>query len=278
MRRGERTETAPSADRGKAPCLLRVEHVSFAYRPPEKVLCDVSLAVAPGEVLTLLGPNGAGKSTLLCCMAGLLAPQEGTVLLSGIDLRSLRPREIAQSVAFVQQASVSAFAYRVRDYVAMGRAARMGMFASPSDEDVAIALESLELLGVGHLADCLYTELSGGQRQMVNICRAVAQRPKLILFDEPTSALDFGNQIRVLNLVRRLAAEGFAAVMSTHNPDHPILLGGNVAVLNRNGTLEGGAVEEVLTSDRLSALYDADLQVVQVDEVGRKACLSRGIK
>lgn len=258
--------------------LLVVDRVSFSYERGAQILRDVSMNVQRGEVLTLLGPNGSGKSTLLNCLSGLLDPQEGSVLLNGKDIKVLQPRQIASTIAYVRQSHEGTFAFLVRDYVAMGRAPHMGMFTKLRKEDLEVAEQALDLLGVSHLAMRAYTELSGGQRQLVDICRAIAQEPQLILFDEPTSALDYGNQLRVVNLMIKLADEGYGVIMTTHNPDHAILLGGKVAILDREGDLEYGPLEEILDEARLSRLYQTDLRIVDVDEVGRIACLSPGIR
>lgn len=258
--------------------LLVVDRVSFSYERGAQILRDVSMNVQRGEVLTLLGPNGSGKSTLLNCLSGLLDPQEGSVLLNGKDIKVLQPRQIASTIAYVRQSHEGTFAFLVRDYVAMGRAPHMGMFTKLRKEDLEVAEQALDLLGVSHLAMRAYTELSGGQRQLVDICRAIAQEPQLILFDEPTSALDYGNQLRVVNLMIKLADEGYGVIMTTHNPDHAILLGGKVAILDREGDLEYGPLGEILDEARLSRLYQTDLRIVDVDEVGRIACLSPGIR
>lgn len=258
-------------------CILYASGVGFAYPEGRKVLDDVSVCIAPGEMLTLLGPNGAGKSTLLNCLVGALVPQEGKVVLEGRDVAKLMPRDIARCVAYVPQTSSSAYGYRVRDYVAMGRAPYKNVFQHPDACDREIVGQAMAQLGIERLADKAYTQLSGGERQLVNVCRALVQQPKVILFDEPTSALDYGNQIKVLRLVSRLREEGYAIIMTTHNPDHPILLGGRVAILDCDGHLDCGGVKKMMTQERLSDLYQTDLRVLHIDELGRDACMPPGL-
>ena len=137
--------------------------------------------------------------------------------------------------------------------------------------------DAMARLGITHLAKKPYTQISGGERQLVNVCRAIVQQPRVILFDEPTSALDYGNQIKVLRMVKGLREQGYAIIMTTHNPDHPILLGGRVAILDRAGRLSCGSVEKLMTEERLSALYDVDLRVLRIDELGSDACMPSGI-
>lgn len=254
-------------------CILEADSVSFSYGDGRLVLDDVSICIAPGEMLTLLGPNGAGKSTLLNCLVGALVPQQGQVLLADADVSSMMPRDVAKVVAYVPQTSIPTYGYQVRNYIAMGRAPHKGMFQYPHADDFALVDEAMESLGIMHLARKPYTKISGGERQLVNVCRAIVQKPKVILFDEPTSALDYGNQIKVLRMVKHLREQGYAIIMTTHNPDHPILLGGRVAILDRDGHLVSGSVGKLMTEDRLSELYGIDLRVLRIDELDRNACL-----
>lgn len=269
-----------SKDKGAScdKCILYASGVGFSYPGSSRaILDDVSLCIAPGEMLTLLGPNGAGKSTLLNCLVGALVPQRGKVVLEGREVAGLMPRDIARVVAYVPQTSSSAYGYRVRDYVAMGRAPYKNVFQHPDAHDRAIVDEAMGQLGIEHLAEKAYTQISGGERQLVNVCRALVQQPKVILFDEPTSALDYGNQIKVLRMVKRLQEQDYAIIMTTHNPDHPILLGGRVAILDREGHLDCDGVSRMMTEERLSALYGTDLRVLHIDELDRDACMPPGL-
>ncbi len=254
--------------------LLSARGLAFSYDGDRTVLDDVSVEIAPGEVLTLLGPNGAGKSTLLNCLVGALSPQRGEVVLAGRPVLAMAPREVARIVACVPQYSTTTYGYRVIDYVLMGRAPYKNVFQRPCDSDREIARSVIERMGIEHLAEAAYTQISGGERQLVNVCRALVQQPRAILFDEPTSALDYGNQLKVLRMVRLLGDERYAVIMTTHNPDHPMLLGGRVAILERNGHLSCGNVRDMMTQERLGALYDADLRVFRSAELDRDVCLA----
>ena len=253
--------------------VLRAEDLSFAYPGQEDVLRGVSLELMPGGITTLLGPNGAGKSTLLNCLSGLVRPQHGRVELEGRDIYSLRSSDIAQRLAYVPQSTVLSFGYTVREYIVMGRAPHRGMFSLPSEADYAKADEAAAALGVSRLLGKLCTELSGGEKQLINVCRAIAQEPAAILFDEPTSALDYGNQLRVLRLVRSLAGAGYAILMTTHNPEHPLLLGGSAAVLDREGRLTCGPAEAMITPELLSGLYGETILVEYSEAAGRRTCV-----
>lgn len=254
--------------------LLTVSGLNFAYLGRPTILHDVTFDVHPGELVTLLGPNGAGKSTLLNCIMNLLTPQKGEIVLEGTSVRELDQRSIAQRVAYVPQSVSVQFAYTVRDYTAMGRAPFLKLYASPGPRDYELVDAALARLGISDLADRAYNELSGGQRQLVDVARALAQGPKLILFDEPTSALDYGNQIKVLQMINDLAQEDYAIIMTTHNPDHPILLNSSVCLLDRSGHLAKGSVDEIMQEDLLSRVYEADMIIRYVKDAGRRVCMT----
>lgn len=176
---------------------LDAENLAFGY-PELPVGSGVSLSIAPGEVLCLLGPNGCGKTTLFKTLLGLLAAQGGRVSLDGENIAHLPRAEIARRVAYVPQAQAGIFPYSALDIVLMGRTAHGGLFAGPTGEDRRIARQALDDLGIGALAARDVTRLSGGQRQLVIVARAVAQAAPLVIMDEPTASLDFGNQVVVL--------------------------------------------------------------------------------
>ena len=254
--------------------LLAVKDLAFHYMHGVDVFRGVSFAVERGQMFTLLGPNGAGKSTLLNCLAGLAAPSEGYVKLNGEDVGRYSARTLAKHIGYVRQHISVTYGYTVREYLVMGAAPRIGMFSTPKQEDYERVEEAIADLDLQKLADRAVSNLSGGERQRVAIARAIVQNPEIILFDEPTSALDYGNQIRVMRTMKELTDRGYTVIMTTHNPDQPILLGGQVAMLNADGTLAVGDADSTLTSERLSELYGTELHLVFVDEVDRIACVS----
>ena len=254
--------------------LLEANSISYYYRQDQMVFDDVSISVHSGEVVTLLGPNGAGKSTLLNCLAGLFPPKSGQILLAEKPLEQTPARVVAQKIAYVPQNISVTYGYSVREYLVMGAAPRLGMFETPEACDYERVDKAIATLKLEKLATRTVDTLSGGERQRVAIARAIVQDPDLILLDEPTSALDYGNQIRVMRTIKRLSDYGYAIIMTTHNPDQPILLGGSVATLDREGTVAVGSVEEVLTSERLTQLYDTRLHLVYIDVADRIACIS----
>lgn len=251
-----------------------IKNLSFSYASLEhKVLDDVSLEISEGDVISILGRNGAGKSTFLNCMLGLIKPQNGEILLAGKSLQNMTEREIASVVGYVPQSHTPAFGHTVFDFVQMGCASRISLFSRPGKKERDDTASALMEMGIEQLADRPYTELSGGERQQAIIARAIVTRPRIILFDEPTAYLDFGNQLRVLRIIRQLADKGFAVAITTHNPDHAMLLGGRAAIFDRQGRLRSGKTEDIITEDILKSVYGIDLKLEYIEEFGRKVCV-----
>jgi iron complex transport system ATP-binding protein len=250
--------------------MLAAHSLGFGYGT-KAVGRGVDLEVRPSEVLCLLGPNGSGKTTLFKTMLGLLPPQAGEVRLDGIPVADLARPDIARRVAYVPQAHAAHFPFTVVDMVVMGRTAHLGLFASPSQEDRRKALAALATLGIAELAEAEYTRISGGQRQLALIARALAQDAPAIVMDEPTASLDFGNQVVVLSEVRRLAERGLAIVLSTHDPDHAFSIGHRVALLDGGRLIAQGAPQEVLTPERLRTVYGVSVVVERLSR-GQTVC------
>lgn len=257
--------------------LLEVNHISYGYKKSSLIIKDISFSIGKGELFTILGPNGAGKSTLLNCIAGLFQTNNGQILLEGEDIEKISPKRKAQKVAYVPQNSISTYGYSVRDYIAMGRAPHLGMFLMPTENDYKIVDEAVEMLGINNCYNKSYSNISGGQRQLVNIARAIVQQPKLIIFDEPTSALDYGNQLKIMRIVKQLSKNGYSVIMTTHNPDHPILLGGYVGILNTDGNMKIGSVKEIMKEDILSEVYKTKLRLLYISKIERMVCVSENL-
>lgn len=254
--------------------ILKVKNLSFGYEKNRILFHDASFSVDKGEIFCILGSNGIGKSTLLNCIANLLMPQSGSISLNGKTLEERSLKEIAQIIGYVPQNHDAAYAYEVRDYMVMGRAPYLGLFAQPSERDYGRVEEVLEELGISHLAERPYTELSGGERQLVSIGRAIVQDPELIILDEPTNHLDYGNQFRMLKLIERLAEKGYGIILTSHMPDHVLMLNGKVGILGADGRLQVGTTDEIMTEENLEALYQVDIHMIDVEQVGRKICVA----
>lgn len=228
----------------------------------------IDLSLRPGKVLCVLGPNGAGKTTLFRTLLGLVPPVAGEVLLGGAPLSRLGRAGIAARLAHVPQALSTPFAYNALDIVLMGAAAGLGPFARPGKAETARAMEALAALGIADLARVEVTRLSGGQRQMVLIARALAQRAEAILMDEPTASLDFANRRQVDRAIRDLAGRGVAVMLSTHDPDQAAALGDAALLLDRGGVVAAGPVAAAMTEAALSRLYGIPVRRVDRPDGG----------
>lgn len=257
--------------------ILEVKNLGYQYYNSRRIFHDVNFQLDKGQVISILGRNGAGKSTLLNCLANLYKPTTGEIFLEGKAMRHLPLNQVSRFIGYVPQAHYPVYAYSVRNFVVMGRTPYIKTFSSPSRSDYEKVDQVLEKLKISHLADKAYTEISGGERQQVTIARALVQEPKVILLDEPTAHLDYGNQIRTVKMIKELSEEGFGVIMTTHNPDHALMMGGLAGVLESDGVLEFGRSEEILTEDRLSELYDVKLRLLHVDELGRDACVAAAL-
>ncbi len=248
---------------------LAVRNLDFGY-PAKRVGSGINFALESGEVLCLLGPNGSGKTTLFKTILGLLPAQGGEIRLGDDRLVDLSRREVARCAALVPQAHLGYFPFTVFDVVLMGRAAHVGPFSAPGRRDRATAHEAMATLGIERLADAIYTRISGGERQLVLIARALAQQSQLMIMDEPTANLDFGNQVLVLEQVSALARAGLSVVISTHDPDHAFMVADRVALLHRGALLHIGSPAETITPEIMKIVYGADVEVLELTVAGRK--------
>jgi iron complex transport system ATP-binding protein len=245
---------------------LAAQDLSFGY-PGRTIGAGVSVTVACGEALALLGPNGGGKTTLLKTMLGLLKPHAGMVTLDGLPLTDMSVSERARRIGYVPQAHAGAFAFAVRDVVLMGRTVHQGLFASPTQADRSIVESQLDELGIAHLADRPYTMISGGERQLVLIARALAQEPRYIVLDEPTASLDFGNQGKVMRQIKALTTKGLGVLFTTHDPNQAMRYADRVALLGDGRLVAEGAPTDVLDATALSDLYKGNVFVVQQRDI-----------
>lgn len=234
--------------------IFSLSHLSCGYQK-KPVLSDLSFSVSEGEILCILGPNGVGKTTLFKTMLGLLPPIAGAVYIDDKDITGLPARKKAQYLGYIPQSHTPPFPYTVQQVVVMGRTAHLNLSAAPSRQDYALAEQAMENLGILGLKDKIYTRISGGERQMVLIARALTQNPKILLMDEPAANLDFGNQARVLQEISELARMGMTIVMTTHTPDHAFLCSSKVALLEKGGRVSFGTADEIITEENMKRAY-----------------------
>jgi iron complex transport system ATP-binding protein len=251
--------------------MLEVHELAFGF-PGRTVGRGVSFRLEAGETLCVLGPNGGGKTTLFRTVLGLLQPHAGTIQLHRTPLGALERNEVARLIGYVPQGHAAYFAYAVREFVLMGRTAHVGAFSSPSKKDVDVADRALESLGIAHLAGKPVTEISGGERQLALVARALAQEARILVLDEPTASLDFGNQVRVLERITALGRSGIAVLFSSHDPDHALLCAQRALLLAEGRVLEIGAPREVIRADTLERMYGVSVQVLPLPG-GAHTCL-----
>jgi iron complex transport system ATP-binding protein len=246
--------------------MLKLENLHFEYGGL-KVLEDISLEVEKGQLCALFGPNGTGKTTLLKCIARLLNYEKGNVLVEGENINRMKAVEIAKLIAYVPQEHKPPFPYLVKEVILMGRTPHMGGTFGPSEEDIKVAIEAIELIGIEHIADKPYTALSGGQRQLVLLARAFAQGTKILLLDEPTSNLDFQNQIKIWNIIKELTQKGISALTCTHDPNHVLWFCDKVIVLGNNGIIANGSPAKALTEEILNEIYGGVCSVKSFEDL-----------
>lgn len=251
---------------------IEVKSLSFSYGS-RSVLRQISFSVRDGEFLSILGPNGVGKSTLLRCLLGLQKGYGGTVLLDGEDVSALAPRALARQAAYIPQNCSPAFPFRVEDVVLMGTTHRLGAFGSPGKKERAQAHRALEKLGIAHLSDRSFLHLSGGERQLVIIARALAQDARILLLDEPTASLDYGNQIQVLSQAKALSREGYTILQTTHDPQTAFQFSDRILALRDGAVLACGTPKEVLTSQNMRGLYGIALTVTSLYDDRVRVCV-----
>lgn len=253
---------------------LDINHADIGYNH-HVVLKDIHCSIDPTAITCLMGPNGVGKTTLFRTLLGAIPPLSGELLLNGQRPTGLSPQVMAKLIAYVPQAHQTAFPFNVLDVVLFGRTAHLKRFRMPDHHDRKVAEANLDFLEISHLAGRSYTELSGGERQLVLIARALSQEASFLLMDEPTSNLDYGNQCLVLQKIKRLKDQQIGILMATHSPDHAFMVGSQVVVLKGEGIHKMGPPEKVLTCEVLRRTYGVNVQLLDVPAgryPARKVC------
>lgn len=245
--------------------MLEVRDLHAGYDKKE-IVHGIDLTVEPGEFVCIIGPNGCGKSTVLKNLLGLIKPFSGTVTMHGKDIHAMTDRERARHFAYIPQAHTPPFPFTVADVVVLGRTPYLsGIASATSERDHIIAYRALQQLSIEHLSDSIYTELSGGQQQLVLIARALVQQPELLVMDEPTAALDFGNQQLVLSRMHELSRLGMAVIMVTHDPDHALFCADRVIVMEDGVIIDEGTPHETITTENLQRIYNSQVSVMDVE-------------
>lgn len=251
---------------------LEIRNVSCGYAPEKVIVERCSFSVKEGEICCILGPNGVGKTTLFKTILQLQKPLAGQICLDGEDCAGWSPKKLAGYMAYVAQDHIPMFAYKVKDVVMMGRFGKMGYFAQPTDNDLEVVRNILDKMNLTSMMERQYTTLSGGERRMVMIARAVAQQPRFLILDEPTAGLDYRNSVMILQMIRKLADERMGVILTTHDPGHAFLCDSSALILAPGGTVAFGRADYVVTEENLRQAYGIPIRVVEFyDENNRVA-------
>jgi iron complex transport system ATP-binding protein len=257
--------------------ILAFQGINFAYPSQEReALSRLSLDIPDGSIMAVLGPNGAGKTTLLHVAAGWLKPPQGRVLLAGKALAAYTRREISQWMSLVPQSERIPFEYSLLDYALFGRTPYLRPLDMPGETDRQVALLALAQVGLEGLAARSINSLSGGERQLAMLARALAQQPRLLLLDEPTAHLDLSNKGRLISLLRRLSAEGVTILLTTHEPEVAAMIATHLVLMRKGQVLQAGPLADVLTAPNLSACYGVPVEVLAFG--GRRLVLWDGLQ
>lgn len=253
-----------------------VESLGFGYGE-RRVLDGVTFSVPEGCLCSILGANGVGKSTMFRCMLGLVKHYQGRILIDGQETKNMPPRELARKIAYIPQSHYPAFNYSVLDMVLMGTSAHGHGFAQPGKREERAALEALEQLNMGGFAQRDYFRLSGGERQLVLIARALAQQSRILVLDEPTASLDFGNQLIVMRCLRNLTKQGYTVIQSTHSPEQAYMFSDMLLAMYGGRVIAQGAPKDVLTQETVSRIYGVGTQVMSLEGDMVRVCVPESI-
>ena len=243
---------------------LVVRDVAVGYDRNRPIQKNVNFTVESGEVCCILGPNGCGKTTLVKTIIGVNELLDGSITIDGSDVTQWSAARLSDSIAYVSQSHSQPFPYQVKDIVMLGRINKMtSMNGQPSKEDYNIVESVMHEMGIEHLRDKPYNDISGGELQMVMFARALAQEPDMLILDEPTAALDYGNAVRVIEKIRHLRRAGYAILMITHNPDHAFMTGANVALFMRNQPMRFGDAFNIITRANIQDAYGISVKLVE---------------
>ena len=248
--------------------MLQVDGLRAGYGDKE-IVHGVSFSIPRGQFVCIIGANGCGKSTVWKNLLGLIKPFGGTVTIDGKDINEMDERERARHFAYIPQAHTPPFPFKVSDVVILGRTPYLtGIASGATRKDQVIAYQAMQQLSIENLADRVYTELSGGQQQLVLIARALPQQPALLVMDEPTASLDFGNQQLVLSCVYELSRQGMSVLMVTHDPDHALFCSDRVIMMEAGEVIGDGTPREIITTENLRRVYDTESYVTDIAVAG----------
>ena len=252
--------------------MLKISNLCFSYRNTS-ILDNINLFLEKGKIYFLLGENGAGKTTLIKCILNLLNYKEGTIQIDQKNIKLLDSNERAKLLSYVPQEHMPLFNHLLLDVILMGAAGRLSFYESPKKSDIERANMIASYLGIEKLISKRYGEISGGERQLTLIGRALMQDSEFLLMDEPHSNLDYGNRIMVMNILENLKKDGYTILISSHNPQDAFLYADEVIILNEGKVKVQGPPNDVLTSELLSNIYKQNIELIDIKEKNIKICI-----
>jgi len=230
--------------------------------PSENIIGPIDLSFKTNEICCVLGCNGIGKTTLFKTILGFIPTKQGCVIIGDKNINSITSKNMAKYISYVPQAKNYSYQYSVLETVLMGRACHIKSYEAPDLKDYEVSSLMLDKLQISHLSSKLYSELSGGEQQLVLIARALAQDSKFIVMDEPASNLDFENQKKVLDVLEKLANDGMGIIMSSHSPDHAFYCGTTTVMITKDKRIICGSNNEVLNAENLKQVYGVDVEII----------------
>ena len=243
---------------------FELRDISCGYAASNPIVRNLNLELHNGDICCILGPNGVGKTTLFRTALGLLKPLRGRVLVNGEDISSWNARKTARYMGYVAQAHTPSFPYLVREVAMMGRMGKIPAFSKPDVSDYKIVEQALADVGIDHLRDVPYSKISGGERQLLMIARALCQEPEMLVMDEPTASLDYGNMVLVMRTIRKLSEKGMIVVFTSHMPDQAFMCKATTVLLLRDNPPVVGYCNDVITESNLWTAYHAEIQILEV--------------
>ncbi len=243
---------------------LEIRNAACGYDEDHAVIKNLNMVLQDGDVCCILGPNGVGKTTVFKTILNLIPPLAGQICIDGADIAGWSPKQMARYFAYVAQSSTATFPYTVREVALMGRMGHIGFTGQPGEKDYDIVEQAMEDVGIRHLADEQYTGISGGERQLLMIARALAQQSKILIMDEPTANLDYGNMMRVIETIRSLSKKGLCVIMTSHMPDQAFMLHAKAVLLQRNRAPQFGQADDIITERNMYSAYNTRVQILEV--------------
>jgi len=247
--------------------MISIKNISFSYDTVGDTIKNISFALNKGELVALLGPNGSGKTTILKCLNGTLKPKTGEIYIENHNIKDLSYKETAKLISVVPQERSAVFSYLVIDIVAMGITPYLSFGRMPTKKDYKEAYAKLEFFNIQHLAEKSYNQLSGGEKQLVLIARALMQDTDYLIMDEPTSHLDFKNQHLVMKELKKLSKNGKGVVTALHDPNLALRFCDRIIMVKKGEVIFSGENIEVMNPQNLQILYDAPVSMNKVEDI-----------